>query len=461
MGGSNPLSTDEAVVWRWGIENESAKLSIPALLRMEMGRPGHFRMVLMNLPGMDEETADAWLDQLGVARPNALASAASLTPLGARNSPQQPEPSSFDLAPRQELYASQNRLQSLWFGGDLNQNYRLDPIEYQWMERLSRNGPASTGPNPRSTGSNTRWQPLQRYLTWTSGERNQRNDGRPRIHLNQPNLEQLRQELLAIVPTEHANFVIAYRQFGPVAGPSASNPPASTPRSNVRPPSDITLSALEFTPALNNAARFSIRSPMDLFDAEIDVPQSQGTSASSAAAIGPAASQSPSNPPPRTAFRRMRSPFSSDSPDARNYLGRWLSETTVEDTTIREGRVDVSEAPVEVLMGVPGIDAMLAQRIVQQRQSLVNQPEALDSIAWLLEGGMMNVDKLKEIEPYLTHCSDVYSVQSIGFRDNRSPVFRCTLTIDARTTPATLLPIKVWHPWDRGFDIDALTGASQ
>ncbi|MFN9605009.1 MAG: ComEA family DNA-binding protein, partial [Planctomycetota bacterium] len=157
----------------------------------------------------------------------------------------------------------------------------------------------------------------------------------------------------------------------------------------------------------------------------------------------------------------LRSPFSSDNGERRNYLGKWLSDTTLVDTPVLEGRVDVTEAPAEVLMGIPGIDANLAQRIVEQRRSVASNPEALDSVAWLVESGVIDMAKLREIEPFLTNRSDVYTVQSIGFRDNRSPVYRCTVTIDARTIPASVLDLKVWHPWDRGFDIDSLNGITR
>jgi len=117
-------------------------------------------------------------------------------------------------------------------------------------------------------------------------------------------------------------------------------------------------------------------------------------------------------------------------------------------------------------MGVPGIDAQLAQRMVQQRRSLAATPEALGSIAWLFQNGVVDIQKFREIEPFLTHRSDVYSVQSIGFRENPStlspsPVYRCTVTIDARQIPASLRNPKIWHPWDRGFSSESLMDASQ
>ena len=153
----------------------------------------------------------------------------------------------------------------------------------------------------------------------------------------------------------------------------------------------------------------------------------------------------------------LRNPFSSDLGEVRNYLERLLDAVTVDVSPIAEGRVDVSDAPAEVLAGVPGLDLTLAQRLVQQRSTWTNATatQQTDTIAWLLE--VVDLNKLKELEPYLTCRSDVYSVQAVGYRDSQSAVYRITATIDARQNPTQLRDQKVWHPWDRGFSIEQLT----
>ncbi|MFN9853072.1 MAG: ComEA family DNA-binding protein [Planctomycetota bacterium] len=466
-------SLEESIHWRWGFENESAKLSIPAMLQLEQTRPGHFRSYLLTLPGLDEESADAWLDQLGVPRINGPSRRNTTMPVD------QNTVGIIDNATTTDREESRDRIRALWYGGDLNQNYRLDPIEVQLLDKLSRSQSGLMSSGPTSTTPTPQFQPLQRYFTRTSGDRNERNDGRPRIYLNQPNLQRLHQELSSAFSNEIANFVIAYRQYGPNNGPRSANPIARSPlqpspaqpsttqlskaftpstnnpptgNSSVAapakgnlgnaPPSEITLSASEYAPVWTIPGTFVIANSLDLVGVSIALPAEGKQTASAPKKV-------------------LRSPFSSDNGERRNYLGKWLSDTTLVDTPVLEGRVDVTEAPAEVLMGIPGIDANLAQRIVEQRRSVASNPEALDSVAWLVESGVIDMAKLREIEPFLTNRSDVYTVQSIGFRDNRSPVYRCTVTIDARTIPASVLDLKVWHPWDRGFDIDSLNGITR
>ena len=143
--------------------------------------------------------------------------------------------------------------------------------------------------------------------------------------------------------------------------------------------------------------------------------------------------------------------------EVRNYLGRLLDDVTVDLSPVSEGRIDASEAPAEVLAGVPGLDLSLAQQMIQKRSGSTNAmttTQELDTIAWLLD--VVDLAKLKELEPYLTCRSDVYSVQAVGYRDSQSAVYRTTATIDARESPTQLRNQKVWHPWDRGFPIEQL-----
>lgn len=288
-----------------------------------------------------------------------------------------------------------------------------------------------------ASGSTLATQPpaWQRFVTWHSGQRNETRLGRPRINLNESNLQSLHQKLIATWPTDWANFVIAMRQFGPTGTPATS---ASTPA-----PTEVQ------SPDFTKPASYTFKSPLDLIGAvvQIVVTDPQPTAAGKSGA---------------SAKQTLRNPFSNDLSTVRNYLGRVLDESTTDASPYTTGRVDVSEAPVEVLAGVPGIDLALAQRIVQQRSSRSGAAttDPTDTLAWLLEGGALDIAKLRTIEPYLTSRNDVYTVQSVGYRDNLSPVYRCTATIDARQLPSQIRNYQVWHPWDRGFTMDQLNSPS-
>lgn len=398
IGGSRPAI-------RFGLENESAKLHIPTLLRWDKQQPGHARAALLSLPGMSPTLADAWLATLGVTPANSLDG--GLRQRLAENSQPTISPAAIE------------ELRFKWYGGDLNQDFRTDDMEFR-LEQLLAPSTASSGRGDPARTENAALQALRRYLTWHSGERNETPSGQPRVFLNEPELTKLHQQLLAIWPADWANFVIALRQYGPAN--SGTNTTAET--------------TANWIPDFSQPAAYSLTSLFDLASAQVSLPGAT----------------------PSAAKRRLANPFSEEIGSTSNYLERVLNEATLVPGQSIEGRVDVTQAPLEVLLGVPGIDATLAQQIVQQRNN--DRHGAPSNLAWLVTSGTINASKLREIEPYVTCRSDVYTVQSIGYRDDQSPTYRTSAIIDARQRPAKILQRQSWHAWGRGFKTEELTSTT-
>ena len=491
-----------SIEWGWGMDNESAKLHIPTLLRWNQMRPGLARSVLMTLPEADEETVDGWLASLGVRTATSASQDALQMAMGGgmQSNPQ-----------RQQRTRSLDRMRLRWLGGDLDQNYRLDDWEETLMERLlsdpmaggsemsalgrelSKVNTVAMGQgNSEGTGSR---QPgaWNRYLTWVHGERNERPDGRPRIWLNQPDLKRLHQELSQVMPLSDANFIVAMRQFGPGAyaslgvgnagggaslgsgaagdgrgrasraaqqgvagmgaGQGAGQGASQGAGQSAGGKSDSgagSLSAASWVIDWRVAGRYTLKSGLDLVDATLTIEVASGASGGSGGSGGP-----------RPVRQTLSSPLVSSSSDFRLRLAKLLSETTAVQQPILEGRVDITGASAVVLAAVPGMTPELAQKLVQAREqgegaTMGTEPSIL-SIGWLVDKGIVDWAKLRELEPHLTTRSDVFSLQSVGFRDDRTPVFRSTVMIDARQLPARVRDQRVWHPWDRGFSTESLT----
>ena len=437
VSGSSEIdfTRDQSADIRFGLENESAKIHLPTLIEIDRKQPGHARATLLNLPYATETLVDAWLQQLGVLNQRAASGSNLLDRLQA-NSTNASLPSEID------------QLKIRWYGGDLNQNYRLDPLENRIAGQLleSLDTSSSTGAAQTSSES-TPTLAWQRFVTWESGQRNESAIGQPRINLNEPNLAILYQQLSTVWPADWANFVIAMRQYGPTssaAGATAANPVAGDAGQVESPIPDLT-----------KPAAYTFKSVLDVVGAVVQTLAPNGDVSSQTNSAGVNSNNASSKK------QTLRNPFSSDLSSLRNYLGKLLDEATVDSQPYSVGRIDVSTAPAVVLTSVPGIDIALAQRIVQLRNTLTEPTrESPDSIAWLLDNGTVDLVKLKAIEPYLTHRNDVYTVQSVGYRDQLSPVYRCTVTIDARQIPARIIHHQIWHPWDRGFMLDQLNSSS-
>jgi DNA uptake protein ComE-like DNA-binding protein len=502
--GPNDLSQGSIKNWKWGFESEGGKLHIPTLLKWNQLRPGIARTILLQLPDADEESVDAWLAQFGVRTVAAVAQdiLAQASSSGLQSPTQ-----------RKQRTEAADRLRLRWFGGDLDQNYQIDPWEDALLGKLLVDPTGSLNANPmlrdlsklnstpannsNATGENLTDATSEQsgnawkgYLSWVQGERNEKPDGKPKIALNQPDLRKLHQELSQALSVGQANFIVAMRQYGPGIGNrtrTGSNAPNSN-RSALAPNSRLpidgsgrprsqsgqspstrassskaSVTAEQWTPNWQDPPRYQLTSVLEVIDVNLDASPIGGaarSASSSQSATSPSSSAGGSGTQGNAASQgnSITSPWASGTPEFRSSIRKLLDETTLQPQPIIEGRIDFTTAPAIVLAAVPGIDPALAQKIIQTRQeaALRGPEESIESIAWLMEKGLVDARKLVELEPFLTTRSDVFSLQSVGFRDEKSPVFRCTVVIDARQIPAQVRDVQVWHPWDRGFSAESL-----
>jgi len=460
---SQPVGTNPVKSWNWGWESQSAKLHIPTLLRWNQMRPGLARTVLLTLPEADEETVDGWLASLGVRTATTAAQDAMQSAMGGGMQSN---------LQRQQRTRSLERFKLRWLGGDLDQNYRLDPWEETLMEQLLSDpmgGEVATSPMARElskVNSVAMGQGIDqglgergpsgwnRYLTWVQGERNERPNGKPRVWLNQPDLRRLHQELSEVMTVGDANFIIAMRQFGPaIQAPRPSNQGAISATASKATPSNRGMAGTapgQWTPNWQVPSKYVLKSPLELVEATLTLEASSSSAGARSSEGSSAASRTPTR-------QTMSSPWSGSSSEVKTRLTKLLAETTTIEQPIIEGRVDITTASAIVLGAIPGLTPEIGQRIVQARQDNLAGQDSVESIGWLVEKGIVDWVKLGEIEPYITTRSDVFSLQSVGFRDDRSPVYRSTVVIDARQIPAKVRDMRVWHPWDRGFSTEALT----
>ena len=186
---------DELSGTRHGLEDESTRLNLNILPKLEETLPGAGVTLLMALPGMTEDVADAildWLDEDDEERELGAESGyyAGMRPAyAAKNGP---------LETVEELLLVRGVSPELLFGGDVNRNGTIDAHE-----------------TPPEETSGLGWSA---YLTLYSMENNVRADGEPRIDLNQSDLQKLSDQLTEVLPPEWVTFILAYRLAGPYTG---------------------------------------------------------------------------------------------------------------------------------------------------------------------------------------------------------------------------------------------------
>lgn len=381
---------------RFGLEDESTRLNINALPVLEnIGRqiselnalttgeeptenPG--RDLLMALPGMTEDIADAILDFIDAddePREYGCESehySQQSPPYQCRNGP---------LMSVEELLLVRGVTPELLFGPDVNRNGVIDPSEESRASgAVSESGWAS-------------------YLTLFGQERNVRADGSPRINLNNSDLAALYDEMTAAsMPEEWKNFIIAYRRNGPYRGTNAS--------SGTKAP------APDFTDTEAAQGNFQLSQVLDLVGARVQVIE----------------------PPAVEGGMETRSVIDSPFPDALHglYLPELMDMCTTNASPVIPGRININQAPPTILAGIPGMTEDILAEILSSRT-----PEATDSDrvrrteTWPLAEGIVTLDQMKALMPYMNAGGSVFRAQVIGYFDRDGPAARLETVIDATT----------------------------
>lgn len=414
---------------RHGLIDECAKLNVNVLANFNP-LDDTARNMLIEIPYMTEEIADAildWIDADDEQREYG-AEADSYPVVFPRNGP---------IDSLEELMFVLGVDPRLMYGEDANRNGTLDPNENDGEQSL----PFDNADGVLDLG----WSA---YLTTYSAESNKRHAydrfGEDRIDVNEPLLTDLYDVLLQEFDEDIAQFVTAYRLNGPDESPlfaSDINDPGATPSSGENPLNGVgsgdrsTTGDLETDMALQQAATgiarslFSgsggsitrggmdlssgastqIRSLYELLDAEVTV-EVDGSETT------------------------LISPWSSDPGELQATLPLLLDTLTVSSESLIRGRININQARVEVLRGIPNMPAGLPEAIIAARTRNNSSSTTLDQYSttgWLLIQGLVDLGTMRQLDGFMTTQGDVFRMQSIGHADRGGPMTRIEAVIDA------------------------------
>ncbi len=453
---------------RFGLQDESARLNLNALTVLEQNNELFSAgmtiagvdmpstesddgatssniavTLLMALPGMTEDIADAildWLDEDEEARPfgaeaeyyNALPTSYS--------------PTNGPLQSVEELLLVRGVTPNLLFGADVNRNGVIDPDEQQRF--------GITSDSPGAFG----WAA---YLTVHGAEANRRRDGNPRVNVNQDDLELLYDELTDALGNDlYASYVVAYRMYGQSTsitstltgqsqddgggggggrgggdtgggnddGDGGGN--AGSGGNGQAQDGGPWLPDLMSEIDLTAGGSTTLTQILDLIDSTVTI--GQGDQA-----------------------RRYTSPFPSDPISMSVYLPILMDALTTQDAPVMPGRLNLNECPAELLYGIP----MLAEETVQA--ILENREQASDDVnrqfeTWPMAEGIVTLDQMRLLLPLLTGGGDVYRAQIVGYFENTGVSHRAEIVIDATTVNPKIVAWRDLSHLGRGFDLSVL-----
>ena len=141
----------------------------------------------------------------------------------------------------------------------------------------------------------------------------------------------------------------------------------------------------------------------------------------------------------------------------RDYLSKLVESTTVSGDKVIRGRINVNEAPRAVLQGVPSLERATVDRILSARgmQSDGDDSERRHP-TWLLTEGIVELEPMKKLLPYLTAGGDVFRAQVVGYFDDSGPSARGEVVVDGTSSPPRQVYWKDLRLLGRGYSLEAL-----
>lgn len=433
---------------RFGLQDESARLNINALTVLEENTAALSALasattdvgddatsasiavsLLMTLPGMTEDIADAimdWLDEDDETR----ALGAEAADYNILNPPY--SPANGPLQSVEELLLVRGVTPTLLFGADVNRNGVIDPDEQQRFG-ISSDTVGAFG-----------WAA---YLTVHGAEANRRRDGQPRVHVNQDDLELLYDELSeALGDEDFASFIVAYRIAGQstsavaaIAGDSggrnedsgqsnSNNNSNDDQAQNGGPWSADLLDELDLT----GGGGTSLTQVLDLVDATVTMGQGDDA-------------------------RSYSSPFSGDLISMGTYMPVLMDALSTQDVDAMPGRININECPAELLYGIPLLSEDTIGSILEQRVELKTTNDLnLQFETWPLVFGIVTLDEMRQLLPLVTGGGDVYRAQIVGYFETNGVSHRAEVIIDGTSINPKIVMWRDLSHLGRGFDLSVL-----
>ncbi|HIE96269.1 MAG: hypothetical protein ABGZ23_27545 [Fuerstiella sp.] len=413
---------------RFGLGNENAKFNINRLLELdtleqllpEEERLGLVYMATSSIPNMTDDIIDAildWLDTDEDRRPGGAESneyEGLSVPYPCKNGPMD----SID-----ELLKVQGVTPDLFYGEDANHNGILDANENDGEQTL----PFDNADGILDLG----WKD---YLTARSRERNTTPDGEEKININMGEMTELYDAIEEEFGAEAASYIVAIR----LAGTEYMTPGTPAAESGIqdqisRNDIDLTVvSTYQFTSIYQ-----LIGGPSNATKMLTGVDQS------------------------------FESPWPEDSSVLLNVFPDLEKMLTTTDDAYVEGRININQARLEVLTVLPGLgfdipadlpDSILGARPpIDLQSSSSNMTARHNTAAWILAEGLVDLETLRTIGPYITTGGDVYRFQAIGHFDAGGPSTRLEAMIDATEYPPRIMSVRDLTSLGRGYHPSILT----
>ena len=144
------------------------------------------------------------------------------------------------------------------------------------------------------------------------------------------------------------------------------------------------------------------------------------------------------------------SPFSSDPVAMAIYLPALMDKLTSVESPILPGRININEAPREILAGLPGMTTEILDEILQARSD-GSESENRKFETWPLVEGYISLEQMRSMGALLTGGGDVYRAQVVGYFEEGASAARLEAVIDAADATPIVISYRRLDHLGRGF----------
>lgn len=404
---------------RYGLEDLSTRLNLNALAQFIDGgqiTDDAARTLLMALPGMNEQTADSILDWLD-GDDNPRENGAELDYYAGLAQPYAPKNGPLETV--EELLLVRGVTPQMLFGLDHNRNGMVDQHE---LSGADGSGGSTQGASVdlQSGGMQRGWSG---FITLYSQERNANAQGLPRINVNQENLEDLYNELKQVFNDEWAVFIVAYRQVGEFQSNGMNDAAGESGAGH----------QLDFAQPANT----TLTQVLDLVGKKVSVRFKDEPQATI-----------------------LKASFPDDPVAYGTYLALLMDNLTTSAAPAIPGRININQCTRAVLAGIPGMEEELVDEIIKQRPLPTDKDADEDSNlkfeTWLLTKGLVPLDKMRSLQPFITARGDVFQAQVVGYFEDGGAASRSEVVFDATSGATRIVFWRDISHLGRGYPLELL-----
>lgn len=428
----NSFPTDQQPA-QFGLADESGRLNINSL-PLGPSQRKQSRERLMQLPEMTKHRADAILDWMD-SDDDASEYGVESSWYTSQSPPYRPAQARFGSL--HELLLVRGFSSKLLFGEDRNQNGILDPGEDANLDGQLQRG-------------------LSRYISIDAAETSLQADGTNKIDVNSNNLPLLYDQLESSFDSEAAQFIVAFRMSG------LSDDGQVKKRLTEEEKREERLTTARRRLALQLGAGADKGGLKALAESDNVVVESRGGLVLSSSPphkirslvdlIGSLVRVNVNNKD-----TLLKSPWESDAGSVDEALRELSSKLTVTGSSRLVGRINVFQAPYEVLMTIPEMTESRARSIIrfQTRNAVASQNVSTKppgTIALLMRQGVADLERLRQMAPYITSGGDVFRGIAIGHIEGVRSTSAIRFKIDATYPTPRLLSLQDLPPMPGPID---------